>query len=549
MIEHYKGYLDPEVLKERLNTDPASVLADISMISGVAGRAAGAANLPRAAAPLMTAEKYTNPLLPVQAAAPVAANALAKGYNATINQLAKGAEIARAPFTPAANILLPAMEGELPAAVATLRNAKEIVPGSPATAAEILVGQGFKGTQFPALQQNALAKYAATEAEALAARQRAAQQGAIESIGGTPAELAAAEQARAEASTKAYTKALAPIVSSDPAFQALLEKPYIQKALPIAAERAASRERQFKIGQDIPAQEMPSALVGPEGKPLTRTVPAEYAQYPGQSLQDLKITLDGMLQKKSVTVNNTERALDKAQLADIKNERNQLVAWMEKNLPDFKKARQQHAIASRGIDVRRVGQQLGEALTGPLNENVTRPAQFARAAQNAPSTIKKATGETRFENLSDILETGDSLKVAKVLEELSRTAEYQRLAGLGRSQAKNALVASELPKLPNMIGWVRSAGSRIVNALEGKINESAARAIAEASLNPAKMADLLEQAAAQAAKTEKISGKIRAKATAKGDAIGARAQEITNAMRKLGFAAGLTDENRNAMAR
>lgn len=532
--KHYQGYLDPETLKERIATDPASVAADISLLSGAMKRGATAANLPRTAETLGTVEKYTNPMLPVQAAVPPIVNTLAKGYDASTNVLAKMAETARAPFTPLANVLVPSMEGQLPAAVAALRNAKPIVQGSPATAAEILVGEGFKGTQFPALQKDVLQTQIPTEAEAFAARQRAAQRGAIETIGGTPAELEAAQVARAEASTAAYREALAPIVSSDTALQTLMETPAMQKALPAAAERANNRGREFRMGEDIPAYETPSALVGAKGEPVMRTVAAEYAQYPGQALQDIKISLDSMLEKKSAAGPTGETSLSKSQLADIKNVRDQFVTWMEDNLPSYKGARQQHAAASRDIDVRRVGQQLEGALTSPLNENVSRAAQFARAVENAPSTIKKATGETRFTDLSQILETGDSLKVAQVLEELSRTAEYQRLAGLGKTQAKNMLIASELPKVPNQLGWVRSAASRIMNKLEGKINEKTARTIAEASLDPAVMASLLEKAAAQAARTEQISNKIRAQKMTGGKAFTERAQNITNALRRGG---------------
>lgn len=532
--EHYKGYLDPETLKERIATDPASVAADISLLSGFMKRGATAANMPRAAETLGTVEKYTNPMLPVQAAVPPIVNTLAKGYDAGTNVLAKMTETARAPFTPLANVLVPAMEGQLPEAVTALRNAKPGLPGSPATAAEVLVGEGFKGTQFPALQQDVLRAQMPTEAEAIAARQREAQRGAIQTIGGTPADLEAAQTARAEASTAAYRKALAPIVSSDTALQTLMETPAMQKALPAAAERANNRGREFRIGEDVPAYETPSALVGAKGEPIMRTVEAEYAQYPGQALHDIKISLDNMLEKKSAVGPTGETSLSKSQLADVKNVRDQFVTWMEDKLPKYKEARQQHAAASRDIDVRRVGQQLEGALTSPLNENVSRAAQFAGAVENAPSTIKKATGDARFSDLSQILETGDSLKVAQVLGELSRTAEYKRLAGLGKAQAKNALIASELPAVPNQLGWVRSAASRIMNKLEGKINEKTARTIAEASLNPAVMATLLEKAAAQAARTEQIGNKIRAQKMTGGKALTERAQNITNALRRGG---------------
>jgi hydroxylamine reductase (hybrid-cluster protein) len=73
-----------------------------------------------------------------------------------------------------------------------------------------------------------------------------------------------------------------------------------------------------------------------------------------------------------------------------------------------------------------------------------------------------------------------------------------------------------------------------MNKLEGKINEKTARTIAEASLDPAVMANLLEKAAAQAARTEQIGNKIRAKKMTGGKAFTERAQNITNALRRGG---------------
>lgn len=501
---------------------------------GLAREAAAAAKYGKTAAALRGAQTVLDPVTPLVSGA---VDLGAKG----VNLMARGVEAARAPFTPTANMLIPAMEGRLPEAVTALRNAKEVLPGSPATAAEVLVGEGFQGTQFPAMQQNLLRKYAATDAEALAAQQRAAQQGTIASIGGTPAELEAARVARGEAAEVAYRKALQPVVESDATFQTLMETPVMQKALPAAAERAANRQRNFRLGEDVPAHEVP--VVGASGEPGMRQVPAEFAQYPGQSLQDLKISLDSMLESKSYGPATNPTSLSKSQLADIKNVRDQFVSWMENKLPDYKGARQQFATASKAIDVRKTGQQLEKSLTSPLNENVTRAKQFAQAVENAPSTMRKATGDARYSDLSQIFETGDSLKVARVLEDLSRTEEYQRLAKLGRTQASGAASAAELPKAPNTLGIVRTIASRILNALEGRINESTARAIAEASLDPKNMAAMLEKAAAQAARTKEIGAKIRAKAPANATE---KAKRI-NALRPLN--AMDDSETTNAMAR
>ena len=161
---------------------------------GLAREAAAAAKYGKTAMALRGAQTVLDPVSPLVSGA---VDLGAKG----VNLMARGVEAARAPFTPTANMLIPAMEGRLPEAVTALRNAREVLPGSPATAAEVLVGEGFTGTQFPAMQRNLSRQYVPTEAEALAAQQRTARQGAIASIGGTPAELEAALAARSAAAT------------------------------------------------------------------------------------------------------------------------------------------------------------------------------------------------------------------------------------------------------------------------------------------------------------------------------------------------------------
>lgn len=68
--EHYKGYLDPATLRERVITDPVGVLADASMVLRGAGGALNVAGKsPTVANALTTAATYTDPLSPVIKAA------------------------------------------------------------------------------------------------------------------------------------------------------------------------------------------------------------------------------------------------------------------------------------------------------------------------------------------------------------------------------------------------------------------------------------------------------------------------------------------------
>jgi hypothetical protein len=335
------------------------------------------------------------------------------------------------------------------------------VPGTQPTVGEITAGAGIGNTQLAALQTR-LARDPEL-ASKFAARESANELARIKSIGTIapeiPADLAAAEKARAAQAGINYGKIETKLVPPDETLTALLETPAMQEAVATAKNLAANNRRPFMTDAN---------------------------EYTGQSLLDIKAGMDKMLTSKKNAVGG---ALEAAELKTIGKLRGEYIDWLEGALPGFKTARTEFEASSKPIDVMKVGKVLKESVTSPLSEGVSRPAMLAQAVQNAPGTIKKATGAPRFDDLSAILETADSAKVANVLSDFARSEEFRRL-----SQATASVKAGEsVADIPGARGVIGTLASGIMKAFENAISRKAAVEIGEAMLQPETFARLVEK--------------------------------------------------------
>jgi hypothetical protein len=442
---------------------------------GTAKQAVAAANYPNAARALGATQVVLDPI-----------TAALQGGSAVVQ---KGVDIVNK-LSPTRRMMTQAVGADAEQIVNALRAPDTaFVPGTQPTVGEIAAGAGIGNTQLAATQAR-LAKDPALASE-FAARDAANELARARSIGTIapeiPADLEAARQARAAQAAADYGKVEKKLVSADETLTTLLATPAMKSAIPVAEDIAANKGRTFKIGENVPAREVPSTLVDPTtGKPFVRQIPAQTAEYTGQSLLDIKAGLDKMLETK---VNAAGSALGNKEIAAISDVRQQYMNWLENALPGVKTARTEFAARSKPINAMEVGQVLKQAITSPLDENVTRPAAFAQAVRNAPGTIKKATGAPRFEDLSAILETADSAKVANVLSDFARSAEFKRL-----SQATTGAKAGEsLADLPGARGAIGTLASGIIKAFENAISRKAAIEIGEAMLQPETFARLVEK--------------------------------------------------------
>ena len=469
--------------------------ATAAKVVGPLKEAARAADLTNTARALGAAQTVLDPI-----------TAALQGGSAVIQ---KGVDVANK-LSPTRRMMTQAVVSDAEQIVNALRAPDTInVPGTQPTVGEIVAGAGIGNTQLAAAQARlardpALAsQFAAREAENELAR--------IKSIGTIapeiPADLEAARKARSAQAAIDYSKVEKKRVPADEILTTLLETPAMKSAISVAEDISANKGRTFKIGENVPAREVPSSLVDPTtGKPFVRQIPAQTAEYTGQSLLDIKSGLDKMLETK---VNAAGSALGNKEIAAISDVRQQYMNWLENALPGVKTARTEFAARSKPINAMEVGQVLKQAITSPLDESVTRPGVFAQAVRDAPGTIKKATGAPRYEDLSAILETADSAKVANVLSDFARSAEFKRL-----SQATTNVKAGEnIADIPGGKNAIGTLATEIMKAFGNAISRKASIELGEAMLQPETFARLVEKYAIPNAPRNVMERKARQLAT------------------------------------
>ena len=150
------------------------------------------------------------------------------------------------------------------------------------------------------------------------------------------------------------------------------------------------------------------------------------------NLQRIKESLDAGI----LAAQNAARAGKRPELsqAELEGTKRAFVKWLSAKSPEWQAARHEYLLNSRPLNEMAVGQELEAALIKPIGEG-ERAGVFATAAREAPRTIKKATGQPRFEDLDEVLQPENLGKVKGVLADLARKAEFERLVPLGRSKA------------------------------------------------------------------------------------------------------------------
>lgn len=441
-------------------------------------------------------------------------------------------------LSPKSAAYLDAAEGLGPQILNALRGKLDIVPGSMPTAAEAASGVG--SAKFSAMGA-AAERLKPTEAVRLRDAQKAAQLAAVRTVGGTKAELEAAEAVRKATAEKLYGV-------SDEALLPGRERQF--KAVkagetPAAALREAETgtPRMVEVGRNPLTNEpimQPVTTVG--GTPIYKQVLAGYkydkdlakllerpaiqsafdsaaaiAENRGLALfnKDGKLTGEGAhLVKLALDDAATPVAgatpLGTNALNAINSAKSTYLKWVEDMVPAYKTARETFAAQSKPINQMEVGQFLEGKLTPALGEETAklRSGQFVSAIDQAPQTIKKATGQPRFTQLEEIL-TPDQMKVINdVRADLERQSRTEFLAKAGRGSVDLERVAStvqEGARAPHIMSRIITTANDLMTRLQGKLDRKLAIEIATEMLDPKLAAQALEKAMARQAKGKAIA--------------------------------------------
>jgi hypothetical protein len=492
-------YGTEEGFKRALAEDPASVAADLSILLSGGSSLAGKAGLGRTANALATGAKYTNPLTPIIAGATAAAPVVGKAAAIPVNYL-------RDVTNPKLAALATAAEGKGQQIVNALRSENQIIPGSKPTAGQAASDVG--ATRYSALQAE-VAKQLPTEYLERANQQAAARVAQIQTVGKTEAELNAAKALRAGEARINYGLSDPEIATANRDLTVLLDRPSMDKAVARAKALAKEKGDKFQIGSNAPEQQI---MVK---DPLTMTtnavtVPEKFAQYTGKDLHYLKLALDDLIK------NPAEMGIGANEARAIGDTRTAFLNWAESKIPAYGIARETYAAQSKPINRMEVGQYLQNKLTGPLSEEKLRPGVFATAVKEAPTTLKRVTGESRFNKLDQILTPIQMEKVKSVIDDLARDEKFNIQARAG-AKAGEVLPATAIGTVPNWLNKVVTATNMIITRLQGKIDKATAIDLATEMLNPAKAATAMEKALARQSRGSATMGKVKEIAKSAGE--------------------------------
>lgn len=339
--------------------------------------------------------------------------------------------------------------------IAAMLQAKSNVPGVNLTAGEASVPAN--SAEFAAFQRAAANEMPSKfyGPSGIKGQQAAARQEAVQSFGGTPAELEAAINARTAASAANYGKAFAQQIRADPELARLMQNPYVKDVLPEAVKLAQANG------------------ISPKSN-MT------------EFLHFVKLGLDAKLQAAN---NPNLPAISSAARKTIQDAQSNLVSWLGKKNPLYDEARTSHIAASKPINQMRVGQELEQALVAPAT-GAERAALFGAKVRHAENTISKGSGNPRIEDL-----TPAQRKVVDAIEEdFRRNQQFKELAQAGKKVMEERIGAPVVPPT-GLLQPAISAARSWVNKLLGTGHEQALRRAAQVMDNPQEMARLMQNAA------------------------------------------------------
>jgi len=311
------------------------------------------------------------------------------------------------------------------------QNPQQFVSGSVPTLAEVAQNPGISNLQQAMKGINPTVGNNLGER---AASNMTARTGALRGIAGTADEMAQQKGVRDLMSESLYAaadKAKIPVGVQDRAISKIMERPSLQAAWGQAEKMA---------------REAGIETVTSKGE-LT-----------GNGLHFLKMSLDDQ-------IGTAKRAGADSEVRLLSNTKEALQGWMEKNIPEYGKARTAYAEWSKPINQMEVGRVLLDKLEPALMKYAETPtretaATFARAVQDAPRTIKGATG-MQFNNLSDVMSPPAVNVVEGVAKDLARKATSEDMArAVGSNTAQNLasqnLVRSILGPMGLPQSWAES---------------------------------------------------------------------------------------------
>lgn len=487
--EYAKRYGSIEGFKEALATDPVGVASDFStLLSG--GATATAKVAPAASKTLTTAATFTNPAAPFTKAAEYGLGITAKGIGGAID-LAQGQRA----NVRAGSIIRNALtdEGRTPQNVLAAQQALQNAP------AGSTVRQALADVYAPQIQYlGELVEGTTAPGRAGAVRQaqetsRSARLGAV-----TP-DLQTAESMRATAAGPLYAAATQPTTP-------ITTAPLVQNIDAILAANPGNTKLVNALNQVKSG--------------LEASTTAEQVSSVLDNIKDLIATKDN----KFITKN----------LLSVKGE-------IEKALPGYQRAQQVFAATSGPVNQAKVLGAMQDVLQAPLGVGERAGPFMTAMGRGEQALLKKATGEPRYTELSQVLTPGQMKVVGEVQSELLRDAKVAAQTTEGAKAMQLILEANKSKfQLPDFMSVKVTLTNQMLKLMEGKLNADTMAALEKGFQSGTSFADLMKKVPA----SERIDV-LRALGQAKGQLSATKANLWAQSQNAL---AGQS-ENQNNLAR
>lgn len=215
------------------------------------------------------------------------------------------------------------------------------------------------------------------------------------------------------------------------------------------------------------------------------------------NLQRIKESLDaGILASKQAAANGKRPDLSPKELEGT---REAFISWLSNKSPGWRDARQQFAADSAPINRMEIGQYLEKKLVPAIGQDVEGAKQaaatFSQALRDAPGTIKRATGNPRFEHLSEVLSEKELATLMKVREGLATDAASQALGKAGMPSALRK-VNMAMPEMAptGMFNPKISFARGVYNRVTGHATEKILDDLARHMDSPKEVARIMENA-------------------------------------------------------
>lgn len=439
--------------KNALATDPVGVAADIATL--LSGGAGATAKIPQLSSVLSKASAIINPLTLPAKAAEFGVVKAAQGIGGAVD-LMRG----QRPTMKAANMLRAAVteEGRTPQNLLAAQTALQNAPAN-VTARQALADITMPQVQYlgRTIEARTPGRTATIEQGQEAARQA--------SLGAVTPDLAAAEAARTASTKPLYAQAEQAVVQMDPAMEQLFNR-MPRGTLEKAADIARMENRPFVMGQTTPAQQVPSAILGPTGQPVMQTIPAQTAEITGESLHYIKRALSDIANAPAAVTGagRDTQAAARGVLADFTKK-------FEQEVPVYGTARTEFAQRSAPVNQSQVLQ----AMSGKLEDTLTggeRARPFMNAlGQGEQALLKKATGYPRYTELSDVLTPQQMNVVSNVGSELRRDAVIAEQAQKGASAMQDIIEANRSKfRIPSFLNAKATLTNEMLKLMQGKLS-------------------------------------------------------------------------------